>query len=235
MALTGGMLYPLGHLRWLQGHTKEAHQIYQEMLTTQPRLPLLSVLQPMLAGLLDLSARQYGRAEARLLEAVRLQSGEWVSGIYGSARLMLAYLYYAWDKPQEAFTQFEMVLSDCQKNGCPGLILQDMPLADPLLRLAVKKGSHQPLAAFLLEQMEQSLQEKNSGQSLLTPRQMEILRLMAAGLSNRAIADELILSLATIKSHVVHIMDRLGVSSRMEAVAVARQSGWLDGSDFNRH
>jgi LuxR family maltose regulon positive regulatory protein len=45
--------------------------------------------------------------------------------------------------------------------------------------------------------------------------------------SNQAIADQLVISLATVKSHVVNIMNRLGVSSRMEAVAQARQTGLL--------
>ncbi|NTV37357.1 MAG: response regulator transcription factor, partial [Anaerolineaceae bacterium] len=61
----------------------------------------------------------------------------------------------------------------------------------------------------------------------LTARQMEIIHLMAAGYSNQAIADKLVLSVATVKSHIVHIMDRLGTSSRMEAVARAREIGLL--------
>jgi LuxR family maltose regulon positive regulatory protein len=50
---------------------------------------------------------------------------------------------------------------------------------------------------------------------------------MAAGYSNQAIADEMVVSLATVKTHAVHIMNRLGASSRMEAVARARQMGLL--------
>ncbi len=225
--LTGSGLYPLGKLRWLQGRINETHQIYQEMANLQHRLPLTNTLQKMLGGLIEISAKHYSLAETRLLEAVALQSKEGISEIYSSARLLLAYLYYRWEKPQEALKQMETVMARCEQYQIPGIILQDMPLATPLLRLAVKKGVRARQAIALLEQMGLALEEEKDAQGLLTVRQLEILRLMAAGYSNQAIADELTLSLATVKSHVVHIMDRLGVSSRMEAVAHARQAGLL--------
>ena len=56
----------------------------------------------------------------------------------------------------------------------------------------------------------------------LTPRQAEILRLLARGHSTRQIAGELHLSLETVRNHIRHLMRALGVHSRLEAVAVAR-------------
>ena len=50
---------------------------------------------------------------------------------------------------------------------------------------------------------------------------------MAAGSSNREIGVELMLSEATVKSHLVHIYDKLGVRSRTSAVAAAREQGVL--------
>jgi DNA-binding NarL/FixJ family response regulator len=52
-----------------------------------------------------------------------------------------------------------------------------------------------------------------------------VLRLMAAGRSNRDIADELFLSLGTVKVHVTHILAKLGVSSRSAATDVAHRRG----------
>jgi len=226
-ALTGSGLYPLGKLRWLQGQIDEVRRIYQEMANLQHCLPLVNTLQKMLGGLIEISAKHYSLAETQLLEAVALQSKEGISEIYSSARLLLAYLYYRWEKPQEALKQMETVMARCEQYQTPGFILQDMPLAAPLLRLAVKKGVRPRQAIALLEQMGLALEEEDDSERLLTARQLEILRLIATGYSNQAIADELMLSLATVKSHVVHIMDRLGVSSRMEAVAQARQMGLL--------
>lgn len=227
-ALTGGGLYPHGKLLWLQGRYEEAQSVYLQMAALHPRLNLVEVLQKMLGGLLEIAARRYAAAEVLLLEAVRLQTREWVSGMYGSARLLLALLYLRWDKPRLALESIDAVLAVCEQNQTPGVILQDMPLAIPLLRLAVKNNIRAGQARSLLDQMGIPLEEETSPSGLLTERQMEILRLMAAGYSNQAIADSLILSLATVKSHVGHIMNRLGASSRTEAVACARRQRLLD-------
>ena len=55
----------------------------------------------------------------------------------------------------------------------------------------------------------------------LTPREMQVLRLVAAGKSNKAIANELFLSGRTIDQHVSNIFDKLGVASRSAATAYA--------------
>jgi PAS domain S-box-containing protein len=57
----------------------------------------------------------------------------------------------------------------------------------------------------------------------LTPRQAEILRLLEHGRSTPQIAEELHLSLATVRNHIRHMLRALGVHSRLEAVALARQ------------
>ena len=56
----------------------------------------------------------------------------------------------------------------------------------------------------------------------LTPRQAEVLRLLELGRSTAQIADELHLSRETVRNHVKHLLQAVGVSSRLEAVAVAR-------------
>ncbi len=57
----------------------------------------------------------------------------------------------------------------------------------------------------------------------LTPREREILRLLASGSSNQQIADQLVISLNTAKRHVQHILAKLGVTNRTQAVACARE------------
>lgn len=61
----------------------------------------------------------------------------------------------------------------------------------------------------------------------LSEREGEILRLVADGLSNREIAEQLFLSRYTVESHVKRIYRKLAVSSRMGAVSAARTRGWL--------
>ena len=61
----------------------------------------------------------------------------------------------------------------------------------------------------------------------LTNRELEVLEMLAAGKSNQAIADQLVITLDTVKKHVSHVLDKLGAANRTEAVARARQLGLL--------
>ncbi len=61
--------------------------------------------------------------------------------------------------------------------------------------------------------------------ALLTPREVEVLRLVARGMSNREIAQTLGISEGTVRAHVSHILNKLGVSSRYAAVHKAREYG----------
>ena len=56
----------------------------------------------------------------------------------------------------------------------------------------------------------------------ITAREQEVLRLLSEGLSNREIADRLCVSVGTIKTHLTNIYGKLGVNSRMQAVAEAQ-------------
>ena len=62
----------------------------------------------------------------------------------------------------------------------------------------------------------------------LSTRELDILKLMARGLSNRQIASQLSLSYHTVKNHVQNIFRKLDVARRIEAVEHARRQGWLD-------
>jgi LuxR family transcriptional regulator, maltose regulon positive regulatory protein len=61
----------------------------------------------------------------------------------------------------------------------------------------------------------------------LSTREMEVLELLAAGRRNQTIADELVVTVETVKKHVSHILGKLGAANRTQAVAVARQLGLL--------
>ncbi len=63
----------------------------------------------------------------------------------------------------------------------------------------------------------------------LTPREREILHLIADGLSNAEIADQLVLSEGTVKNHVSHILEKLNARDRTHAARLAVEWGLLDG------
>lgn len=65
-------------------------------------------------------------------------------------------------------------------------------------------------------------------EKMLTPRELEVLRLMARGWSNLKIAQNMCVTEATIKFHVGNIYDKLSVTSRVEAILYAAQRSWVN-------
>ena len=103
------------------------------------------------------------------------------------------------------------------------------PLADLLRQLIAAHGSmsQRTYARKLLVIFDAV---KTPAPPLLDPlseRELEILRLTATGLSNKKLAETLILTVGTVKWHLNNIYSKLGVSSRTEAVARARELGLL--------
>jgi LuxR family maltose regulon positive regulatory protein len=66
-----------------------------------------------------------------------------------------------------------------------------------------------------------------TGQDPLSPRELEVLRLVDRGLSDRAVAEQLVVVTGTVKRHLSNIYGKLGVRSRTQALARARSLGWL--------
>ncbi len=90
-----------------------------------------------------------------------------------------------------------------------------------LARQADRNGTHERRAAALLRQARASLgQHRSSAAALtaspLTSRETEVAQLAARGLSDRAIADELVLSIRTVQSHLASAYRKLGITSRLE-------------------
>lgn len=77
-----------------------------------------------------------------------------------------------------------------------------------------------PVASVLLKRMQQP-------EGALTPREAEILELLAGGLSNRELGRKLYVSETTIKTHLLHIYRKLGVETRSAAIAEASRRGWV--------
>jgi LuxR family maltose regulon positive regulatory protein len=64
----------------------------------------------------------------------------------------------------------------------------------------------------------------------LTAREAEIMRLLAVGMRNQEIAEQLVISLPTVKRHIANVYGKLGVSHRTQAVARANELGLLEPS-----
>jgi DNA-binding NarL/FixJ family response regulator len=77
------------------------------------------------------------------------------------------------------------------------------------------------------EALDHSGAEDEEPAVMLTPREREVLTLLAAGASNKAIAHALDLSVHTVKFHVASLIEKLGAGSRLEAVAIAIRTGLI--------
>ena len=73
-----------------------------------------------------------------------------------------------------------------------------------------------------------------NGQLLLSKREVEVLRLVASGMSNGEIAGRLFFSGRTVQAHLTHIFDKLGVGSRTEAVTLALRRNLISLDDLER-
>jgi LuxR family maltose regulon positive regulatory protein len=96
--------------------------------------------------------------------------------------------------------------------------------------LAAFKSEEQPAKNGHLESLPVDLEIASTGMNLVEPlsqRELEVLKLIAQGLSNHEICKRLFLSLSTVKGHNLRIFSKLQVQRRTEAVARARELGIL--------
>lgn len=110
------------------------------------------------------------------------------------------------------------------ETGALGYMLKDAP---PEELLAAVRSAAEGDTALSPTVANRLMSRVRAPRNSLTPRELEVLKLVAGGSSNRDIGRRLLLSEATVKSHLVHIYDKLGVRSRTSAVAIAREQGVL--------
>jgi len=114
----------------------------------------------------------------------------------------------------------------CAEAGVRAFVPADSSIEDVLtaLRTVAQGDSYCPpgIAAALLEHLREIRPTTLTDGSLLTAREREIARLIELGLTNKAIARELSIALPTVKNHVHHILEKLGVARREEAAARLR-------------
>lgn len=108
--------------------------------------------------------------------------------------------------------------------GASGYLLKDAPPAELVAGVRAAAAGETALAPAVSARLDERRGEQGSRPSA---REIEVLTLVAAGRTNAQIARELFLSEATVKSHLVHVFTKLGVSSRTAAVAAATEAGLL--------
>jgi DNA-binding NarL/FixJ family response regulator len=154
-----------------------------------------------------------------------------VDGIEATRRVLADGL----DTKVVMLTTFDMdeYVYDALRAGASGFLLKDVPpeqlvagiravaqgdalLAPSVTRRVIQEFVRRPLA---------SVQTMPPEVADLTARELEVLQLVAKGLSNAEIATELVVSETTVKTHVAHVLTKLGVRDRVQAVVLAYECG----------
>lgn len=125
-----------------------------------------------------------------------------------------------------SFKEQDVVQSALQA-GAIGYLLKDVS-ADELARaIRAAHSGRATLAPEAVQALVNAANQPPAPEWYLTERERVVLALMVEGLNNTQIAKRLVVSPSTIKSHVSHILSKLGASSRSEAVALALRSGLI--------
>ena len=149
-------------------------------------------------------------------------------------RLMRALIFKAKQDTAAALAELRLALSLAEPGGLIMILVsKGKPVAELLEEIvAVKKRDHDAAkAGFSLSYARKILSVFKAGpppkiEDLMDPiseRELEVLHLIAAGLSNREIAEKLFISLNTVKTHTKNINSKLDVNSRIKAVARAKE------------
>ncbi len=121
----------------------------------------------------------------------------------------------------------EADLYEAVKNGASGYLLKDSSIEEVAQGIRVVADGQSlispSMAAKLIDEFKtMSKPDKMTGAALkLTERELDVLRLVAKGLSNRDVAQQLAISENTVKNHVRNMLEKLQLHSRMEAVMYA--------------
>ncbi|HEX6653698.1 MAG TPA: response regulator transcription factor [Thermoleophilaceae bacterium] len=121
---------------------------------------------------------------------------------------------------------------DALRAGASGFLLKDVPAEELVNGIRVVAHGDALLAPSVTKRL---IHEFSRGPSAnrkpppeleeLTPRELEVFALIARGMSNAEIAEELVVSETTVKTHVARVLMKLGVRDRVQAVVLAYESG----------
>jgi DNA-binding NarL/FixJ family response regulator len=120
---------------------------------------------------------------------------------------------------------------DALRAGASGFLLKDVPAEQLVDGIRVVAQGDALLAPSVTKRLIHEFSRGAVAQSApaelddLTPRELEVFKLIARGLSNAEIAAELVVSETTVKTHVARVLMKLGVRDRVQAVVLAYESG----------
>jgi DNA-binding NarL/FixJ family response regulator len=138
-------------------------------------------------------------------------------------------------------TTFDMdeYVYDALRAGASGFLLKDVPPEQLVAGIRAVASGDALLAPSVTRRVIEEFVRRPPASvrtlpprlSELTTRELEVLKLIARGLSNAEIAKELVVSETTVKTHVGHVLTKLAVRDRVQAVVLAYESGLVEPGD----
>ena len=132
---------------------------------------------------------------------------------------------------------YQSYILACLQIRASGYLLKSSPVSEIVNAI---RSAHSGHGVFNLKVLSAAMkrwagEKKYEGMALeqLYKRELQILRLVAKGMSNKEIAQQLFISERTVQTHVHRIFEKLGVSSRTEAVLCCVREGWLTMEDLS--
>ncbi|MDZ7795245.1 MAG: LuxR C-terminal-related transcriptional regulator [Spirochaetia bacterium] len=184
-----------------------------------------------------LAQRQFSQALEKVNHYCSVMEKSFLSKEELQGALLLSAALYASGKPEEAQDLFNHLLIHCEAEGFIRSFVDQGQPADALLSKAIAQGITPQYAEKVLLAFHEVWQTDGAVDSVteesmktldqLSPRELEVLALVARGLSNTEISEKLFISLSTVKGHNRQIFEKLQVNRRTEAVAKARELGLL--------
>jgi DNA-binding NarL/FixJ family response regulator len=155
-----------------------------------------------------------------------------VDGIEATRRIIAA----AGERPVRVLmlTTFDLneYVYEALRAGASGFLLKDVPPEQLVAGIRVVAGGEALLAPSITKRLIQEFAtarpapaQPPQGLGELTARELEVFKLVARGLSNAEIAEELVVSETTVKTHVARVLMKLGLRDRVQAVVLAYECG----------
>ncbi len=215
---------------WIaQGNLVAASRWAQENGLNQPDTPLtyLYEIENLTLARLLIAQGKLDNAEALLLRLHQAAIAGERNGSLIEILILQAITFAAQKRDEQALSPLEQALRLAEPEGFVRIFLDEGEPMTKLLRQAVAQDVHTSYALRLLNALGETAAAPQPLIEPLSERELEVLRHVAAGYSNQEIAQELVLAESTVKKHIHNIYGKLGVKSRTQAIAQARELGLL--------
>jgi LuxR family maltose regulon positive regulatory protein len=220
--------YALVRLWIAQGNPDKASHIVQESgITANDEIPYLR--EPEFLALLRLLLAE-GDYDASLALSKRLlqkaETGKRIGRVI-EVLVLQALIFQGRKETEQALTVLKRALSFAKPERYTRTFVDEGEPMARLLHLARSRQVETEYATHLLSVIEKAAGKTQPPSQLLikplTMREIEVLKLIEAGRSNQDIAGKLVISIPTVKRHISNIYAKLGVESRTQAVAIAKE------------